>query len=88
MKLREDILRELLGFTFLLEELEAEKKHILITYFQGDAVISTAMLVVKQGLQDSACCDENSRKQGILSIDWYARDSAVNIAWILLTSFF
>ncbi len=65
VKLREEILRKPLGLTFLSEELEAEKEHIQIAGFQGDEVISTAVLitegkdykmqrvVVKQGLQDS-----------------------------------
>lgn len=65
VKLREGILRKPLGLTFLPEELEAEKEHIQIAGFQGDEVISTAVLVpegkdykmqrvvVKQGMQDS-----------------------------------
>ena len=65
VKLREGILRKPLGLTFLPEELEAEKEHIQIAGFQGDEVISTAVLVpegkdykmqrvvVKQGVQDS-----------------------------------
>jgi predicted GNAT family N-acyltransferase len=65
VKLRERILREPLGLTFLREELEAEKNHVQIAGFQGNSVISTAVLVpegqsykmqrvvVKQDLQDS-----------------------------------
>ncbi len=65
VKLREGILRKPLGLIFLPEELEAEKEHIQIAGFQGDKVISTAVLVpegkdykmqrvvVKEGLQDS-----------------------------------
>ncbi len=65
VKLREDILRKPLGLTFSPEELEAETDHIQIAGFQGDKVMSTAVLVpegndykmqrvvVKQGLQDS-----------------------------------
>lgn len=65
VKLREGILRKPLGLTFLPEELEAEKDHIHIAGFQGDEIISTAVLVpegndykmqrvvVKQSLQNS-----------------------------------
>ncbi len=65
VKLREGILRKPLGLIFLPEELVAEKDHIQIAGFQGDEIISTAVLVpegndykmqrvvVKQGLQDS-----------------------------------
>ncbi len=45
VKLREGILRKPLGLTFSPEELEAEKNHIQIAGFQGDEIISTAILV-------------------------------------------
>jgi predicted GNAT family N-acyltransferase len=65
VKLREEILRKPLGLTFSPEELEAEKNHIQIAGFQGDEIISTAVLsheennykiqkvVVKEDLQYS-----------------------------------
>jgi predicted GNAT family N-acyltransferase len=65
IKLREGILRKPLGLVFLPEEIEAEKEHIQIAGFQGEELISTAVLVpefkdykmqrvvVKQGLQGS-----------------------------------
>ncbi len=65
VKLCEGILRKPLGLTFLPEELEAQREPIQIAGFQGDKVISTAVLVledkdckmqrvaVNQGMQDS-----------------------------------
>lgn len=47
VKLREAILREPLGLVFSQEELEAEKNHIQIVGFQGDEVVSTAVLVLE-----------------------------------------
>jgi len=45
VKLRDDILRRPLGFTFTPEELEAEKDNMLIAAFEDDRILGCCMLV-------------------------------------------
>ncbi len=45
VKLREDILRRPLGFTFTPEELESEKGNMLIAAFEDDRILGCCMLV-------------------------------------------
>jgi len=45
VKLREDILRKPLGFSFLPAELEAEKDNMLIAAFEDDRMLGCCMLV-------------------------------------------
>ena len=45
VKLREDILRKPLGFTFSPEELDSEKDNILIAAFEDDRILGCCMLV-------------------------------------------
>ena len=45
VKLREDILRRPLGFTFTPEELESEKDNMLIAAFEDDRILGCCMLV-------------------------------------------
>src|SRR5436190_5955937 len=45
VKLREDILRKPLGFTFTPDELEAEKDNMLIAAFEDDRILGCCMLV-------------------------------------------
>ncbi|MCW3118514.1 MAG: acetyltransferase [Chitinophagaceae bacterium] len=45
VKLREDILRKPLGFTFTPGELEAERDNMLIAAFEDDRILGCCMLV-------------------------------------------
>lgn len=45
VKLREEILRKPLGFTFTPDELEAEKDNMLIAAFEDDRILGCCMLV-------------------------------------------
>ncbi len=45
LKLREDILRKPLGFTFTPDEVESEKDNILIGAFEDDRMLGCCMLV-------------------------------------------
>lgn len=45
VKLREDILRKPLGFTFTPEELESEKDNMLIAAFEDERILGCCMLV-------------------------------------------
>jgi hypothetical protein len=45
VKLREDILRKPLGLTFDTQELEDEKKNLLIGAFEDDNMLGCCMLV-------------------------------------------
>jgi predicted GNAT family N-acyltransferase len=45
VKLREDILRRPLGFTFTPQELEDEKDNMLIAAFEDDRILGCCMLV-------------------------------------------
>ena len=45
LKLREDILRKPLGFTFTPDEIEAEKTNMLIAAFEDDRMLGCCMLV-------------------------------------------
>jgi predicted GNAT family N-acyltransferase len=45
VQLRNDILRKPLGLSFLPEELEKEKEHILIAAFEDDKMLGCCMLI-------------------------------------------
>jgi predicted GNAT family N-acyltransferase len=45
VKLREDILRKPLGFSFTPEELESEKENMLIAAFEDERILGCCMLV-------------------------------------------
>lgn len=48
VKLREDVLRRPLGFTFTPEELESEKDNMLIAAFEDDRILGCCMLVEEE----------------------------------------